>query len=171
MALPKMTSPLAVALVFGALALGVSACSSADTPAASGCAIAVSTDTGSKPAITVPSCATKPTSLQVTDVVAGSGVAAKAGDSVSVKYAGFGFDNHEQFDASWDNGLGTFAVTPLGHAPVIDGWNQGLVGAQVGTRRLLVIPPDLGYGAEGSPPDIAPNETLIFVVDVVSIKS
>jgi peptidylprolyl isomerase len=53
---------------------------------------------------------------------------------------------------------------------VIQGWNQGLVGAKVGGRRLLVIPASLGYGQQGRMPDIAPGETLVFVVDVVSIN-
>ena len=64
-----------------------------------------------------------------------------------------------------------FTVAPLGRASVISGWNQGLVGAKVGGRRLLVIPPDLGYGAQGASGVIAPNETLVFVVDVVGINS
>jgi peptidylprolyl isomerase len=60
-------------------------------------------------------------------------------------------------------------VAPLGQAQVIAGWNEGLIGAQAGSRRLLVIPPDQGYGSQGSGDAIAPNETLIFVVDVISI--
>jgi peptidylprolyl isomerase len=163
-------------VLLGAVAGGASACASkGGTPppatAGSGCDIAVSTDVDTKPAVTVPSCAQKPAKLQFTTVVQGTGAPAKPGDSVVVRYYGASFSNHQQFDASWDRGgkSETFTVAPLGQASVIDGWNQGLLGAKVGERRLLVIPPDAGYGAQGAPPDIAPNETLIFVVDIVSI--
>lgn len=101
--------------------------------------------------------------------MAGSGPAAKAGDSVTVKYDGISWSTKQQFDASWDNGIGQFTVAPLGQAQVIDGWNQGLIGVKKGERRLLIIPPALGYGAQANGP-IAANETLIFVVDVVSIS-
>ena len=164
---------VAVAAI-GVLAFGVAACGSSPkvTPSFSstaGCAVSVSLNTDNKPAIRVPSCAKKPTTLQTKDIVAGTGVAAKAGDAVNVKYIGFSWDNKKEFDASWDNGLGSFKVAPLGQAQVIDGWNQGLIGVKKGARRLLVLPPALGYGAAGYPPSIAPNETLIFVVDVISV--
>ena len=96
-------------------------------------------------------------------------MAAQAGDSVVVKYIGFGWDNKKEFDASWDNGLGSFKVAPLGQAQVIDGWNQGLIGAKPGAPTAARDPAGLGYGAAGYPPAITPNETLIFVVDVVSV--
>lgn len=133
-----------------------------------GCDIQVSEDLAAKPTIQVPDCAVKPTMLVARDIVAGSGPAAQAGASVTVKYVGVSWSTRQQFDASWDNGLGQFTVAPLGHAQVITGWNQGLIGVKKGARRLLVIPPDLGYGAAANGP-IAANETLIFVVDVVSI--
>jgi peptidylprolyl isomerase len=103
------------------------------------------------------------------EIVAGTGPAAKAGGSVTVKYVGVSWSTKQQFDASWDNGLGQFTVAPLGQAQVIEGWNQGLIGVKKGERRLLVIPPSLGYGPQGNGP-IAPNETLIFVVDVMSVS-
>ncbi|WP_341351072.1 FKBP-type peptidyl-prolyl cis-trans isomerase [Nocardioides convexus] len=68
---------------------------------------------------------------------------------------------------SFDRGQ-TFTVEPLGQAQVIAGWNQGLVGMQKGTRRLLVVPPDLGYGEGGQ--GVAPNETLVFVIDAVNVR-
>jgi len=154
-----------------AAAKKASPAAAAPAVAAGSCAIGVSTDVTKIPTVSIPSCAKAPTALQITDVVAGSGQAAKAGDSVTVKYLGAHFTNGQTFDASWTDGApgGTFTVTPLGQAQVITGWNQGLIGAKVGGRRLLVIPPDLGYGAEGAQGAIAPNETLIFVVDIVSI--
>ena len=59
---------------------------------------------------------------------------------------------------------------PLGGGQVIQGWDQGIPGMRVGGRRQLTIPPDLGYGAQGQPPDILPNETLIFVVDLLKVQ-
>ncbi|MCH7231492.1 FKBP-type peptidyl-prolyl cis-trans isomerase [Glycomyces sp. L485] len=134
-----------------------------------GCEVSVSTDSSAKPEVSVPDCE-PPTELFSVDVVEGSGPEAAAGDAVSVQYAGFNWSTGEQFDASWDRGATPFDVTPLGSAPVIQGWNDGLLGAQVGDRRLLVIPPDLGYGAAGAGGVIGPNETLVFVVDVVAIN-
>ncbi|WP_344474420.1 FKBP-type peptidyl-prolyl cis-trans isomerase [Glycomyces algeriensis] len=124
----------------------------------------------SRPVVTVPSGEEPPKELFTADVVEGSGAEAKAGDSVSVQYAGFNWSNGKEFDASWNRGAQPFAVSPLGSAPVIQGWNDGLLGAQVGDRRLIVIPPELGYGAAGAGGVIGPNETLVFVVDVVSIN-
>src|SRR5262245_5488656 len=140
---------LAATMVFGVAACGNSsdkspASGSKPATANSTCDVAVSTDVASKPTITVPSCATKPSSLVTKDIVAGSGPAAKAGDAVSVKYVGVSWSTKQQFDASWDNGLGQFTVQPLGQASVIQGWNEGLVGVKKGGRRLLIIPPALG---------------------------
>ncbi|WP_245598590.1 FKBP-type peptidyl-prolyl cis-trans isomerase [Glycomyces arizonensis] len=131
--------------------------------------VEVSADLGVKPEVRLPG-GEPPRELVVADVVAGSGVAATAGDAVSVQYAGFSWSTGAQFDASWDRGATPFPVTPLGSAPVIQGWNDGLEGARVGGRRLLVIPPASGYGAAGIGGVIAPNETLVFVVDVVGIN-
>jgi len=134
------------------------------------CQVKVGGDLKTKPTVTIPACAAKPAQLQSTDVIAGTGETAAAGDSVSVQYAGFSWSTKRQFDASWDRGGEPFTVSPLGQARVIDGWNQGLVGAKVGGRRLLVIPPDLGYGPQGAGSAIGPNETLVFVVDVVTVE-
>jgi len=147
------------------------ACGGGDsgTPAPAGsCQVQVSTNTKTKPTVVVPQCS-PPGSLQRNDVVAGSGPAAVAGDSVRVQYVGIAWSNRRQFDASWDHGGQPFAVSPLGQAQVITGWNQGLIGVRAGTRRLLVIPPALGYGVQGSG-EIKSNETLVFVVDVVSVN-
>ncbi|NUT17833.1 MAG: FKBP-type peptidyl-prolyl cis-trans isomerase [Hamadaea sp.] len=154
------------------MAAGAAGCggdSGSETKGSGG--VNVSTDTKSKPTITFSGDAQKPSSLQVTDIVEGTGDAAKAGDSVAVQYVGVSWSTQKQFDASWDRGAQPFSVAPLGQARVIEGWNQGLVGAKVGGRRLIVIPPELGYGAQGAGGVIGPNETLVFAVDVVSINA
>ena len=85
---------------------------------------------------------------------------------MTVKYVGVAWSTKKQFDASWEE-PNTFTVTNVGAGPVIMGWNLGLTGQKVGSRVLLEIPPDMGYGPDGQGP-IGPDETLIFVVDVVS---
>jgi peptidylprolyl isomerase len=124
---------------------------------------AVGTSTKKKPKIIKPS-GKPPAKLTVVDVVEGKGAAAKEGDTLTVDYAGNSWSTGKEFDASWKTGQ-PFPVT-LGQGQVIQGWEQGLVGMKQGGRRLLVIPPDLGYGATGSGTAIKPNETLLFVVDL-----
>jgi peptidylprolyl isomerase len=109
-----------------------------------------------------------PEELIIKDVKKGDGKTAKAGDSVKVQYVGKNWSNGQQFDASWDRGEAfTF---DLGAGNVIAGWDEGVEGMKEGGRRLLVIPPDKGYGPQGSPPSIPANETLIFVVDLEKVK-
>jgi peptidylprolyl isomerase len=124
-------------------------------------------DTSTKPVIPKPT-GTPPRKLVKEDIVKGKGPGAKRGDTVVVNYVGLNFSNGREFDASWDSGA-TFPVQ-LGTGSVIAGWEKGLIGIKEGGRRKLVIPPELGYGAQGYPPDIPPNETLIFVIDAVSIN-
>jgi peptidylprolyl isomerase len=124
---------------------------------------AVGSDTKKKPKITKPS-GDPPSKLTMVDIVAGTGAGAKNGDVLTVDYAGNSWSTGKEFDASWNSGQ-PFPVT-LGEGGVIKGWDQGLVGMKQGGRRLLVIPPDLGYGASGQGADIKPNETLVFVVDL-----
>lgn len=120
-----------------------------------------------KPKVEVPQGA-PPKELVTEDLEEGSGPAAKAGDEVSVNYVGVNYKSGSEFDASWSRGEPfTFA---LGSGMVIPGWEEGIVGMKVGGRRQLVIPPELGYGAAGSPPAIPPNETLVFVVDLEAIN-
>ena len=123
---------------------------------------AVGTDTKKKPKIPKPK-GKPPTQLTVVDIVPGTGAAATEGDTLTVDYAGTSWSTGKEFDASWNSGQ-PFPVA-LGQGQVIQGWEQGLQGMKQGGRRLLVIPPDLGYGANGSPPKIKGNETLLFVVD------
>jgi peptidylprolyl isomerase len=123
----------------------------------------VGTDTKKKPKIPKPS-GKPPAKLTVVDIVKGTGGAATDGDTLTVDYAGTSWSTGKEFDASWNSGQ-PFPVT-LGQGQVIQGWEQGLQGMKQGGRRLLVIPPDLGYGSSGSGAKIKPNETLIFVIDL-----
>jgi peptidylprolyl isomerase len=121
---------------------------------------------GMKPTVTVPS-GDPPTALQKKDLIAGNGTEATTGKKVTVQYVGVHFSTKKQFDASWDTGR-PFPFT-LGAGDVIKGWDEGVPGMKVGGRRQLVIPPALAYGPNGYPPVIGPNETLVFVVDLVSV--
>ncbi|MEY2534966.1 MAG: hypothetical protein QOF29_2876 [bacterium] len=109
-----------------------------------------------------------PKELKVEDVIVGDGAAAKSGDKVSVQYVGVLYDNNKQFDSSWDRGKKPFELT-LGAGQVIAGWDQGLIGMKEGGRRKLTIPPDQAYGAQGQPPTIPANATLVFEIDLQKI--
>jgi peptidylprolyl isomerase len=109
-----------------------------------------------------------PADLLIEDITVGDGAEATAGQFVSVHYVGVAHSTGEQFDASWDRGE-PFQF-PLGGGRVIQGWDQGVAGMKVGGRRKLVIPPHLGYGARGAGGAIKPNETLIFVVDLLGVN-
>jgi peptidylprolyl isomerase len=120
-----------------------------------------------KPKVNVPK-GKAPSKLVIKDLKEGTGPAAQAGQTVTVQYVGVNFKGGKQFDASWDRGE-PFSF-PLGGGQVIQGWDQGVEGMKVGGRRMLVIPPDLGYGPDGSPPVIKPNETLVFVIDLLAVQ-
>ncbi|MFJ6796254.1 FKBP-type peptidyl-prolyl cis-trans isomerase [Streptomyces sp. NPDC091268] len=106
-----------------------------------------------------------PKELKVETISEGNGPVLKKGDIAQVNYSGQVWDGKEPFDASFGKGK-PFDVT-IGAGQVIKGWDQGLEGKKVGSRLELVIPPDLGYGAQGSGDKIKPNATLVFVVDIV----
>jgi peptidylprolyl isomerase len=106
------------------------------------------------------------TDLVITDLVEGDGDEAVAGKNVAVHYVGVALSTGEEFDASYNRGA-AFQF-PLGGGRVIAGWDQGVQGMKVGGRRQLVIPPHLGYGNRDLGV-IKPNETLIFVVDLLSV--
>ena len=128
----------------------------------------ISEDLSEKPAVDKPS-GSPPAELVTKDIVQGKGKAAKAGDVVAMQYVGNSWSTGEQFDASWDRGAQPFEF-PLGAGQVIPGWDQGIQGMKEGGRRLLIIPPDMAYGPQGSPPVIGPNETLIFVIDLKKVS-
>jgi peptidylprolyl isomerase len=123
-------------------------------------------DMSAKPEVVVPE-GEPPAELQCTDVVVGDGEEAAVGDRIEVHYVGVSYSDGEQFDASWDGGEPiTF---PLLQDQLIDGWVQGIPGMKVGGRRQLVIPPALAYGDTGQG-SIAPGETLVFVIDLISVE-
>jgi peptidylprolyl isomerase len=109
-----------------------------------------------------------PSSLTVVDEIVGEGPEAAAGQTVTTHYVGVAYSTGEEFDASWNRGEPL--SFRLGVGQVIAGWDQGIAGMKVGGRRRLVIPPDLGYGSRGAGGAIKPNETLIFVVDLVDAR-
>lgn len=123
-------------------------------------------DTSERPTIAVPE-GDAPSDLVVEDQLVGDGAEATSGMQVSVDYVGVSWSTGREFDASWNRG-DTLAFT-LGAGQVIQGWDQGVDGMRVGGRRTITIPAHLGYGAAGAGGVIAPNETLIFTVDLRSI--
>jgi peptidylprolyl isomerase len=175
---------LSLALVLSA---GIAACGEDDEPSSGGGAESTATptptetaseagveaivqaigdDTKAKPEIPAPQ-GDPPPELVIRDIVKGKGPKAKAGDEMSMQYVGVSWSTGQQFDASWDRGAQPFTFQ-LGAGMVIPGWDQGIVGLRKGGRRLLIIPPEMGYGPSGTPDGtIAPNETLVFIVDRV----
>jgi peptidylprolyl isomerase len=121
---------------------------------------------GEKPEVTVPD--EPATELVSEDIVEGDGAEAKEGDEVEVEYVGVAQSTGQEFDSSWEREE-PFSF-PLGGGQVIPGWDEGVVGMKEGGRRLLVIPGDQAYGEAGQPPDIGPNETLVFAIDLVEVK-
>ncbi|MDD9369383.1 MAG: FKBP-type peptidyl-prolyl cis-trans isomerase [Acidimicrobiales bacterium] len=119
-----------------------------------------------KPEVTIPPTA-PPADLVIDDIVVGDGAEATAGDNVEVHYVGVAWSSGEQFDASWDRG-DTFTFR-LGGGQVIAGWDQGVQGMKVGGQRRLTLPPHLAYGSRGAGGVIGPDETLVFVVDLVGV--
>jgi peptidylprolyl isomerase len=120
-----------------------------------------------KPSVTVPD---GPPSyqLELEDLTVGEGDEAVSGSIVEVHYVGVSWQTGRQFDASWDRG-DTFKFS-LGKGQVIPGWDQGVAGMRAGGRRRITIPPDLAYGKRGAGGVIGPDETLIFVVDLISVR-
>lgn len=108
--------------------------------------------------------------LQYEDTVVGSGATAEAGKYVTVHYTGWLYQDGQQgakFDSSKDRN--DPFVFPLGAGMVIRGWDEGVQGMQVGGKRTLIIPPELGYGARGAGGVIPPNATLKFDVELLNV--
>jgi peptidylprolyl isomerase len=106
--------------------------------------------------------------LEIDDLVTGDGAEATAGQLVEVHYVGVSWQTQKQFDASWDRG--DTLKFKLGASQVIQGWDQGVAGMKVGGRRRITIPPMLAYGKRGAGGVIGPDETLVFVVDLISVR-
>jgi peptidylprolyl isomerase len=121
-----------------------------------------------KPDIVVPSDQAPSYQLEIEDIVVGDGDEAVSGRVVEVHYVGVAWKTGQQFDASWDRGS-TFKFG-LGKGQVIAGWDQGVAGMRVGGRRRITIPPMLAYGKRGAGRAIGPDETLVFVVDLLSVR-
>lgn len=120
-----------------------------------------------KPEVTIPEGAA-PTDLLIEDIIVGDGHEAQSGMAVDVHYVGVSWSTGKQFDASWDR-RDTFQFR-LGAGQVISGWDKGVAGMKLGGRRRLTIPPHMGYGAQGAGGVIKPNETLVFVVDLLGAR-
>src|SRR3954447_12738457 len=106
--------------------------------------------------------------LELEDLTVGDGDEAVAGRVVEVHYVGVSWQTGKQFDASWDRDS-TFKFG-LGKGQVIPGWDQGVAGRKAGGRRRITIPPQLAYGKRGAGGVIGPDETLVFVVDLIAVR-
>ena len=157
---------LAIAAIVAIALTSLSACGGKDkvTDTASTGLPAVTANAGEAPTITPPT-GTAPTTLETKDIIVGTGTEVVASSTLTVQYTLMTWSDGKIIESSWTGGQP--ATFPL--SGVIAGWQQGLPGTKVGGRRLLVIPADLGYGPNGSGP-IGPNETLIFVVDIIGVS-
>jgi peptidylprolyl isomerase len=121
-----------------------------------------------KPHVYVPAGEAPPAELVIEDLVEGDGAEATKGSQVEVHYVGVSWRTRKQFDASWDRN-DTFSFG-LGAGQVISGWDEGVAGMKVGGQRRIVIPPHLAYGRQGAGGVIGPDETLVFVVDLLGVS-
>ena len=122
----------------------------------------VSAVAGQVPTISKPE-GTAPSALTIKEIIVGTGAEVLPTSTLTVHYILMAWSTGKVIESSWSGQPATF---PL--ANVVEGWQKGLPGAKVGGRRLLVIPPSMGYGAAGAGP-IGPNETLIFAVDIIAV--
>ena len=122
----------------------------------------VSAVAGEVPTISKPE-GSAPTELTTTDIIVGTGKEVLPTSTLTVHYTLMAWSTGKIIESSW---VGQPATFPL--AEVVEGWQKGLPGAKEGGRRLLILPPEMGYGAAGSGP-IGPNETLVFSVDIIGV--
>lgn len=108
-----------------------------------------------------------PEEFVIIDEIEGAGDIVEPGNTVSCHYVGVAFSTGEEFDSSW--GRGEPLRFQVGVGMVIRGWDEGLLGMKVGGRRRLEIPSEMAYGSRGAGSAIGPNESLIFVVDLVDV--
>ena len=166
-----MRNVLLIASLALAAATGLAGCGSSAQPSAAPTAsckaddFKVTGDFGKAPKVEIPAC--KPTDeLIIKDLVPGTGAEVKTGTTATVNYQLTTFSNKKVLDSSFERGE-PFDVENVGEAPVIVGWNEGIVGLKEKGRRLLIVPPAKGYGKGGN--GIQPNETLVFVIDGVKV--
>jgi peptidylprolyl isomerase len=159
-----LASTLVLALA-GLAIFGATNMNSSDTPSpsAAGSLPTVSANAGEVPTVSAPTGAA-PAELTTKDIIVGTGAEVLPTSTLTVHYYLMTWSNGKVIESSW---VGQPATFPL--AQVVEGWQKGLPGAKVGGRRLLVLPPAMGYGAAGAGP-IGPNETLIFVVDIIGVS-
>lgn len=141
-----------------------SAASGASAPAVSANGVTVTGAVGTQPKVTVTAGEAAPADLVTVDIYPGTGKALEPGGSGVFDYEGVLFSEGTVFDSSWERGR----PLSLSLDRVIPGWQEGLVGMKEGGRRLLIIPPNLAYGNQAIP-GIAPNSTLVFVVDLQKV--
>jgi len=122
----------------------------------------VSAVAGEVPTISKPE-GSAPTELTTKDIIVGTGAEVLPTSTLTVHYTLMAWSTGKIIESSWSGEPATF---PL--AQVVEGWQKGLPGSKEGGRRLLILPPSMGYGAAGSGP-IGPNETLIFAVDIIGV--
>ena len=162
-----VASILVLALI-GLASIGAINMNSSDTPAATSDSASftlptVSANAGEVPTVSAPT-GTPPAELTTKDIIVGTGAEVLPTSTLTVHYYLMAWSTGKVIESSW---VGQPATFPL--AQVVEGWQKGLPGAKVGGRRLLVLPPSMGYGAAGAGP-IGPNETLIFVVDIIGVS-
>ena len=165
-AMKKTRHILAVAIVLGLVAvivLGGLSMNSSDTSSSAGSLPTVTANAGEVPQVSKPT-GTPPAELTTKDIIVGTGAEVLPTSTLTVHYYLMSWSDGKVIESSW---VGQPATFPL--AQVVEGWQKGLPGAKVGGRRLLVLPPSMGYGAAGAGP-IGPNETLIFVVDILGVS-
>ncbi len=149
------------------VALALAGCGGSDSSSSGSTAESTSEESiETKPVVEAPS-GPPPKQLESIELIEGTGAEAKAGDEVTVQYVLVDYKSGKEIESSWERNE-PFAFA-LGTGSVIAGWDQGVEGMKVGGRRELIIPPQLAYGAEGSPP-IGPNATLIFVIDLLAVE-
>lgn len=110
-----------------------------------------------------------PSGLVYRDMKVGNGASPSPGATVTVHYTGWLHPSNQKFDSSVDKGQ-PFSFT-IGYGQVIKGWDEGVMSMRVGGRRVLLIPPNLGYGQAGMPGAIPPNSTLKFDVQLLAVKA
>jgi FKBP-type peptidyl-prolyl cis-trans isomerase len=167
------TRKILIALVLLGLVTAAAACGEEDSDDAQDAGAQPSAEASSEPEVDAGGEATcyeegteTDSGLEITDEVCGDGTVAEAGKLVTVHYVGR-LEDGTQFDASKDRGQ-PFEFL-LGGGMVIQGWDEGIVGMAIGGKRTLVIPPELGYGAEGAGEVIPPDATLIFDVELLKV--